>query len=276
MERGKETDSCSLLFIKHLSTSAVVTCQWFKAAPHNCFPFSSQTTQWQVNCPSCSMRSKSAGTETTPLKNFARPSPPTPWTALGAGGSQMTNAPTDPTARWPESLRYLSVTTQKTMTLLPVGFCGLMWLLWHRVLNIPAEMLHKVQETLKQACIYPVCPDGGSVGLKDATHLFIFMCLGKHPVFAQDYTHNMSPISRSHPATIFSLNLSADETSLVDDTSLVQFGGEITGFISVCSCMGHFFQFHQPGGQMCNRVSSLSLSLSHMHTKAHTHRLLRL
>lgn len=63
---------------------------------------------WQVSCPNCSMRSKSAGTGTTPSRSSATPSPPTPWIVLAAGGSRTRIALIDPTAPSPESARYKS------------------------------------------------------------------------------------------------------------------------------------------------------------------------
>lgn len=78
----------------------------------NLSSLSPQMMLWQVSCPNCSMRSKSAGTGTTPSRSSATPSPPTPWTVLGAGGSLTRSALTDPTEPLPESARYSSVMTQ--------------------------------------------------------------------------------------------------------------------------------------------------------------------
>lgn len=71
-----------------------------------------QTMLWQVSCPSCSMRLKSAETGTTPSRSSATPSLPTPWTALAAGGSLTRSVPIDQTALWAESPRYSSLMTQ--------------------------------------------------------------------------------------------------------------------------------------------------------------------
>lgn len=55
------------------------------------------TMRWQVSCPGFSTISRSV--ETTPSRSSATPSPPTPWTALGAGGCRMRSTPTNPMAR---------------------------------------------------------------------------------------------------------------------------------------------------------------------------------
>ena len=65
-----------------------------------------QMMQWQASCLNCSTRSRSAGTETTPSRSSATPSPPTPWTALGVGGSPMRSPQIDQMAPWHESARY--------------------------------------------------------------------------------------------------------------------------------------------------------------------------
>lgn len=166
-----------------------------------------------MNCPNCSTRSKSAGTETTPLKNFARPFPPTPWTALEAGGSQMRNAQTDPTALWPESLRYLS--TKFTDS----SVSGILWVNVTSVtLCTKCTCRNVAWGTGKpETGLYLPCLSRRGQRRLEWCHLstqYSFVW-GKKPVFVQNYFHNMSPISRSHPAAFFTLNLPAGETSLV-------------------------------------------------------------
>lgn len=107
---AEESDGCDVLQPLALSSScAADVMRSFLFVAFLTFPnLSQQMMLWQVSCPNCSMRSKSAGTETTPSRSSATPSPPTPWIALAAGDSLTRIALIDPMAPSPESARYKS------------------------------------------------------------------------------------------------------------------------------------------------------------------------